>query len=241
MKNLPVPAFLCLLYFSSLLLPLGTLPSRTLIPEGLGQCWRTKGKHSMVCTQILITKIICGREVRWMRVRIRIGCCLQKEKEDIKLAGKRMQGCCQYPQALEIFKTVESYNLKIKSRGAKDKIRKSQEERTRMRCGQKIQQRAPYRGLFGDTLRQAQLSNIQTRGKPSQTYTRRLKNRKSEIQRILIEVIDNLAVLSSKGEILDPCSCEGIHLVLCGGGMEVTGLYHFPVFWVALACGEERE
>lgn len=44
-------------------------------------------------------------------------------------------------------------------------------------------------------------------------------------------VIDSLAILSSKGEILDPCSCEGIHLVLCGGGgMEVTGLYHFPVF-----------
>lgn len=57
-----------------------------------------------------------------------------------------------------------------------------------------------------------------------------------------MEVIDGTDVLSSKGEILDPCSYVRIHLVLCGGGgMEVTGLCRLPVFWVALACGEDRE
>lgn len=57
-----------------------------------------------------------------------------------------------------------------------------------------------------------------------------------------MEVIDGTDVLSSKGEILDPCDCVRIHLVLCGGGgMEVTGLCHLPVFWVVLACGEDRE
>lgn len=57
-----------------------------------------------------------------------------------------------------------------------------------------------------------------------------------------MEVIDGIDVLSSKGEILDPCSSEGIFLVLRGGGgMEVTDLYSLPVFWVVLACGEGRE
>lgn len=33
-----------------------------------------------------------------------------------------------------------------------------------------------------------------------------------------MEAIDHIDVLSSKGEILDPCSCVRIHLVLCEGG-----------------------